>query len=367
MTATHLIPITVLTGFLGSGKTTVLNGLLRHPQLANTAVIVNEFGEIGLDHLLVTSSEENVVLLDAGCLCCTINNSLRETLSHLWLGRVRNELPAFDRVVVETTGLAEPGPIMQAITRDPVVSDHYRLDGTVACVDAVHAIQQLKRQPEVAQQVAVADRLILTKTDLVSPATADAIEARLSELNPGVSILRRTRGEVAPVDVLGVGLIDDETGEMNTRRWLHQATHSTHAHHEAHRHSENIKAHCFRIRHAVSWAGLAAWCDLMAETHGDALLRVKGIIHIAETDQPVVVHGVHRLFDAPIRLQRWPDDDHTSRLVIIGRELESEYLLATLNVLQLPPGSGRPSNLSEVVSQPRATPSQRALKEETSS
>lgn len=345
------LPITVLTGFLGSGKTTVLNGLLRHPGMQNTAVVVNEFGEIGLDHLLVRSSDEHVVLLDSGCLCCTINNTLRETLSNLWLGRVRKELPLFERVLVETTGLAEPGPIMQAITRDPAVTDHYQLDGTVTCVDALHAPRQLDEQPEVAHQVAVADRLILTKTDKVSSHEADAVAARISAINPAATVLRTVNGAVSPDAILGAGLYDARARGPDPMRWLHETAYTRHEHnHDISRHGERIRAHCFRIEHAVSWAGLAAWCDLMAEHHGDDLLRVKGLIDIAEIGKPVIVHGVHRVFDKPIRLDAWPDSDRVSRLVVICRDLDERYLRATLAVLKLPPGSGRPASLAEIVS-----------------
>ena len=336
----------------------MLNGLLRHHELRNTAVIVNEFGDIGIDHLLVRAADENVVLLDAGCLCCTINSTLRETLGDLWLGRVRKELPLFDRVLVETTGLAEPGPIMQAITRDPFVTDHYRLDGTVTCVDALHVMAQLQRQAEVAHQIAVADRLILTKADRVTPAAADAVTARLAILNPAARVLRREHGAVAPDDVLGVGLVNAHSGQPDPLRWLHADAYVPHTHagqghdhgnNNSKRHSADIRAHCLRIDHPVSWAGLAAWCELMGETHGDALLRVKGIIGIADIGKPVVVHGVHRVFDAPVRLAGWPDGDTVSRLVIICRDLDEAYLRKTLEIFRLPPGSGRPLNLASAV------------------
>jgi G3E family GTPase len=366
------IPITVLTGFLGAGKTTVLNGLLRHPQLHNTAVIVNEFGVIGLDHLLVRAADENIVLLEAGCLCCTINTTLRETLGELWLGRVRNELPLFDRVLVETTGLAEPGPIMQAISRDPFVTDHYRLDGTVTCVDAVHVMAQLQVQAEVVQQIAVADRLILTKADRVSVADADAVEARLQTINPAARVLRRTNGNVSPEDVLDVGLINARTGLVDPLPWLREDAYAkptlannSHSHHGNYRnndgsshdnkhehdsrHSDDIRAHCLRIDHPVSWAALAAWCGLIGEAHGEVLLRVKGIIGIAETGKPVVVHGVHRVFDAPIRLPDWPDADTRSRLVVICRDLDEAYLRKTLEILRLPRGSGKPLDLAAAI------------------
>lgn len=347
------IPVTLLTGFLGSGKTTVLNGLLRHPRLSNTAVVVNEFGEIGLDHLLVRAGEEHVVLLNAGCLCCTINNTLRETLADLWLGRVRAELPSFNRVVVETTGLAEPGPIAQVITNDQFVTRHFRLDGIVACVDAVHAPRQFDIQPEVARQVAVADRVLLTKTDLVSPAQRDAVRERICAINPPIAPIEVVRGDVAPELLTNIGLYDDVSPAPNVERWLNaqpdvtveRAAASDHAH-DRNRHGEDIRCDCFYLDHAVSWAGLAAWCDLMGETHGDALLRVKGIIEILETGKPVVVHGIHRLFDRPVRLDQWPDADRRSRLVVISRDLDARTIRETLAALRLPPGSGRPASFA---------------------
>ncbi len=351
------VPITLLTGFLGAGKTTVLNALLRDAAMGDAAVVVNEFGEIGLDHLLVRASRENVVLLDSGCLCCTINNSLRETLGELWMGRVRAELPRFHRVLVETTGLAEPGPIMQAISGDPFVRQHFRLDGVVTCVDALHAGAQLERQPEVTRQVAVADRLLLTKTDVAGRAAAQAITARLRVINPAAPVLEVVRGAVSADQVLGAGLYDPDRHAMDVTRWLAEAAHrdaeSAHAHaHDANRHGERIRAHCLRVDHPVSWAGLAAWCELMAETHGEELLRVKGLVGIAETGKPVVVHGVHRIFERPVRLADWPDEDRSTRLVIISRDLDAHYLQRTLAVLALPPGAGRPASLAQAIAGP---------------
>jgi G3E family GTPase len=358
MAASHddpRVPITLLTGFLGAGKTTVLNGLLRHPGMANAAVIVNEFGEIGLDHLLIRSADEHVVLLDSGCLCCTINNSLRETLGELWVGRVREELPRFDRVLVETTGLAEPAPIMLAITRDPFVTEHFRLDGVVTCVDAVHAPQQLETQPEVSRQVAVADRLLLTKTDLTTPDAIAELRAHLARINPAAGMLEVVRGEVEPRQVLGVGLYDTGRGTLDVERWLSEQSYAAQAHqhqhqHDVSRHGAGIQAHCFRIDHPVSWAGLAAWCELMAESHGDALLRVKGLVENAETGRPVVVHGVHRLFDRPLRLREWPGGERRGVLVVVARDLDAAYLRRTLGVLTLPSGAGRPASLAEAMS-----------------
>ncbi|MSP67488.1 MAG: GTP-binding protein [Alphaproteobacteria bacterium] len=352
MTPATRIPVAVLTGFLGSGKTTLLNSLLRDPGMAGAAVIVNEFGEIGLDHLLIRSADENVVLLDSGCLCCTINNTLRETLTELYVGRVRGELPAFDRVLVETTGLADPGPILQVITTDLFATEHYALDGVVVTVDAVHADHQLDTAPEAAKQVAVADRLVLTKTDLADAATVARLRARLARLNPAAPMVSAVRGELAPDQVLGAGLYDPSARTLAVTRWL--ATDAYHDHGGSHapdvnRHDAHIRAHCFFLDEPASWAGLAAWCELMGATHGDKLLRVKGLIEIVEIGRPVVIHGVHRLFDRPVPLSDWPDADRRSRLVVIARDLERGYVEATLKVLSLPPGSGRPLSLAEVV------------------
>lgn len=350
VTTPRPVPITLLTGFLGAGKTTVLNGLLRDPGMAGAAVVVNEFGEIGLDHLLVRASRENVVLLDSGCLCCTINNSLRETLAELWVGRVRAEIPCFDRVLVETTGLAEPAPILQAITRDPFVREHFRLDGVVTCVDALHAVAQLDRQPEAARQVAVADRLLLTKTDAAAPEAVDAVRARLRALNPAAPVLAVVRGEVAPEQVLGAGLYNPRKQALDVPRWLAESAYRDAAHeHAPSRHGERIRAHCLRVDHAVSWAGLAAWCELLARAHGEDLLRVKGLVGIAETGKPVVVHGVHRVFDRPLPLDDWPDGDRGGRLVVICRDLDAAYLERTLKVLELAPGAGCPASLAEAI------------------
>jgi G3E family GTPase len=320
--------------------------------MANAAVVVNEFGETGLDHLLIRSARENVVLLDSGCLCCTIHDSLRETLAELWMGRVRGELPRFDRVLLESTGLAEPGPIMQSITHDPFVREHFRLDGVVTCVDAVHGAVQLEEHPEALRQAAVADRLLLTKTDLAAPDAVAALTTRLRRVNPAAPVVVAVHGGVRPDQVLGAGLYNPDTRTLDVPRWLAEGAYRGAAHghtHDASRHGDRIRAHCLRVDHPVSWAGLAAWCELMAETHGDALLRVKGLVGIAETGKPVVVHGVHRIFDRPVRLDGWPDADHGSRLVVIARDLDGEYLRRTLAVLALAPGAGRPASLDQAM------------------
>src|SRR5215813_1292431 len=206
-----LIPATLLTGFLGSGKTTVLNHLLKRPGMAATAVIVNEFGEIGLDHLLVERSSEDVMLLNSGCLCCTVRNDIVDTLTSLFVDRAKNKVPWFTRVVIETTGLADPAPILHTLMTEPIVAARYMLDGVVTTVDAVNGAGTLDRQPEAVKQAAVADRLLLTKTDLADSIACRRIEERLKALNPTATIVRVAQGIVDPARLFNIGLYDPAT------------------------------------------------------------------------------------------------------------------------------------------------------------
>src|SRR6516164_4302445 len=227
-----LIPVTLLTGFLGSGKTTVLNHVLKEPGMAATAVIVNEFGEIGIDHLLVERSSEDVVLLNSGCLCCTVRNDIVDTLTNLFVDRVKGKVPFFTRVVIETTGLADPAPILHTLMTEPIVAARYMLDGVVATVDAVNGASMLDRHPEAVKQAAVADRLLLTKTDLADHEGRQTVEARLKSFNPGAPIVPVTNGAVDPVRLFNIGFYDPATKSVDVRRWLRdEAFESSHAHH----------------------------------------------------------------------------------------------------------------------------------------
>src|SRR5712691_3791182 len=226
-----LIPVTLLTGFLGSGKTTVLNHVLKEPGMAATAVIVNEFGEIGLDHLLVERSSEDVVLLNSGCLCCTVRGDIVDTLTSLFVDRVKGKVPFFTRVAIETTGLADPAPVLHTLMTDPVVAARYMLDGVVTTVDAVNGAATLDRQPEAIKQAAVADRLLLTKTDLAAPGTRQVIEDRLNRLNPGARIVAVAQGAVDPALLFDIGFYDAATKSVDVRRWLRdEAFASGHTH-----------------------------------------------------------------------------------------------------------------------------------------
>src|SRR6516162_4472560 len=331
-----LIPVTLLTGFLGSGKTTVLNHVLKEPGMAATAVIVNEFGEIGLDHLLVERSSEDVVLLNSGCLCCTVRGDIVDTLTNLFVDRVKGKVPFFTRAVIETTGLADPAPVLHTLMTDPIVAARYMLDGVVTTVDAVNGAGTLDRQPEAIKQAAVADRLLLTKTDLGEPAAREEIEVRLKALNPSAPIVPAARGAVDPALLFNIGFYDPATKSADVGRWLRAEAFGTeHAHEHEHidvnRHDDRIRAFCVTRERPISWAALSAWLDGLAAMRGEDLLRLKAIVALSDRpDQPVVLHGVQHLFHPPVLLPEWPSEDHRTRMVFITRDLPREAIERTL-------------------------------------
>ncbi len=340
------IPVSLLTGFLGSGKTTLLNKLLKRPDMGETAVIVNEFGEVGLDHLLMESGSEDMTVLNSGCLCCTVRGDLIETMGRLFIRRAKGEVPAFKRLLIETTGLADPAPVLHTLMTDPLLAARYRLDSVIATVDAVNGQSTLDNHEEAVKQAAVADRLLLTKTDLATQEQIAALTARLKALNPGAPLLKVRNGDIAPAELFNAGLYNPETKTADVRGWLREeafaAAHGGHDHHHDHdhghdhhhgaghgqdphdvnRHDEQIRAFCLVLEQPLPWQAVTSALDALVSYRGPDMLRLKGILNVEGSDKPVVVHGVQHVFHPPAMLDEWPDADRRSKLVFITRNIE---------------------------------------------
>ena len=331
-----IVQASLLTGFLGSGKTTLINALLKHPEMADTAVLVNEFGEIGLDHHLIERIDEDTVLLNAGCLCCTVRDDLARALRELFIKRVKGEVPPFSRVVIETTGLADPAPIIHTLMTDRVIANRYALDGVVTAVDGVNGDIQLGRHRESVKQAAVADRIVITKGDVAKDAELDGLEARLRALNPGASVVRAEFGAIHPDALFDTGLYDPATKSLDVQRWLRDEAYDDHRHHhhDVNRHDDSIRAYCLRYDEPLAWEPFVGWIRTLIATHGEKLLRIKGIVNVAGQDKPIAIHGVQHLFHDPAQLPEWPDGDTRSRIVFITQDLPRETVERILDDMQ---------------------------------
>jgi G3E family GTPase len=322
-----LIPISILTGFLGSGKTTILGHLLRRRGFSRTAVIINEFGEVGLDHELVEASEDSFIELKTGCLCCKIRTDLAQTVQDMLQRRDEGNCSPFDRIVIETSGLADPAPILQTLMTDTSIAGRVMLGGVVTTVDTVTGATTLEQEDISQKQVAVADRIVLTKLDLNGPAQPVLLR-RLAALNAGAPVLSADRGKIDSQCLFSAGLYDPHGRSLNVNSWLAEDRRS-HARHDA-----DIQTYTIVRKEPIRAITLTLFLETLAEHCGADLLRLKGIVNIAERpDRPAVIHGVQHVFHAPAWLKDWPSDNRSSRIVFITRRVPQRWVEALFEAI----------------------------------
>lgn len=327
------IPVTLLTGFLGAGKTTLLNHLLTQPEMANAAVLINEFGSVAVDHHLVTKIDEDLILLDSGCICCTVRGDLTRSLSELFMRCLRREITPINRVIIETTGLADPAPVIFTLMEDFFIAERFRTDGVVTVVDSTHLLQQLANHPEPVKQVAMADRLLLSKCDLATPEQLTEVSRTLSRLNPAAAQIYVRRGEIAVASLSDCGLYDPGSKAPDVAGWLaeekvreeRRKAHEHHHHHDVNRHDAHVYSFALTFDEPLQWVFFADAVATLLDSMGDRILRIKGLLNVVGDHKPRVVQCVQHVMYPYSRLEEWPAEapynDQRSRLVFIVRDI----------------------------------------------
>jgi G3E family GTPase len=365
----NAVPVSILTGFLGAGKTSLLNRLLKDPDLTDTAVIINEFGDVSLDHLLVEASSDGIIELSDGCLCCTVRGELVDTLADLMDRMQTGKIKPLKRVVIETTGLADPAPVLQSVMGNPVIAQSYRLDGVVTVVDAANGLSTLDHHEEAVKQVAMADRLVISKMPLTTPDAVISLKARLRSLNPRAPMIDGDLPEAGKAELFHCGLYDPATKIADVGRWLqdeaaadhhHDHGHDDHDHehcghencghdhhhhhHDENRHGADIRSFSLVHDRPIDPMALEMFVDLLRSAHGEKLLRMKAIVSMSDNpDRPLILHGVQTVFHAPQRMAAWPDpSDRRTRMVLITKDLPEAFVRDLFDAFTGKPRIDRP-------------------------
>ena len=323
------IPVTVITGFLGSGKTTLLSSILKKKEMQKTAVIINEFGEIGLDHALIEHTDENIVELQSGCICCTIQGDLNKTLIDLFDKMMNGKVSSFNRVLIETTGLANPVPIIHTLMSSIELIRIYSLDGVITVVDSVNGEKTLDLHEESLKQLALAEKIILSKTDIIDKDEIKSLIYRIKEINPVSQIVYSKFGNIPLEEIFGLGAYDPYKKSADVKKWLAAEKYKDkkhHHHHDVNRHNENIRAFSMMSENPVNMIAFSFFRDMITAALGANLLRMKGIINIAGEEHPAVIHGVQHIFHPVQWLETWPDNDRRTKLVFITQNIKKEQI-----------------------------------------